>query len=60
MREEERPRERLEHTGGASLEEMHLVKRIGKVKTIEIKSALEIGKRRANFTEKARPHIRTA
>jgi DNA repair protein RadC len=43
----------------ASIEEMQQVKGIGKVKAIEIKSALELGKRLANFTEKTRPKIRT-
>jgi len=101
MPEEERPRERLEHTGAeslrdaellailfrtgtrtmgavalaeellrhfdglrklsrASLEELQQVKGIGKVKAIEIKSALELGKRLANFTDRSRVRIDTA
>ncbi|MFP6583288.1 MAG: DNA repair protein RadC [Candidatus Hydrogenedentota bacterium] len=101
MPEEERPRERLEHTGAeslrdaellailfrtgtrtmgavalaeallrhfgglrqvarASIDELQQVKGIGKVKAIEIKSALELGKRLANFTETTRPRIRSA
>ncbi|MFP6617205.1 MAG: DNA repair protein RadC [Candidatus Hydrogenedentota bacterium] len=101
MSEEERPRERLEHTcaeslrdaeplailfrtstrtkgavalaeellshfdglrklSRASLEDLQQVKAIGKVKAIEIKSALELGKRLANLTEKSRTRIESA
>lgn len=44
----------------ASLEELQQVNGIGKVKAIEIKSALELGKRLAQFTEKDRTRIKTA
>lgn len=53
----------LSHFGGlrplarASLEEIQQVKGIGKVKAIEIKSALELGTRLAHFTENKRPKI---
>lgn len=98
MPQEERPRERLEHTGASSLrdaellailfrtgtkdmgavklaetvlshfgglrplsratlEEIQQVNGIGKVKAIEIKSALELGTRLAHFTENKRPRI---
>ena len=101
MPEEERPRERLEKTGAASLrdaellailfrtgtstmgavklaetvlnhfgglrqlsraslEELQQVKGIGKVKAIEIKSALELGTRLAQFTESKRSRITSA
>lgn len=58
--------ELLRHFGGlrqlsrASLEELQQVKGIGKVKAIEIKSALELGKRLAHFTDNARPKIKCA
>lgn len=44
----------------ASIEEMQQVTGIGKVKAIEIKSALELGKRLAEFSQKNRPKIRSA
>ena len=53
----------LRHFGGlrkvarASLEELQQVDGIGKVKAIEIKAALELGKRLAAFTERDRPKI---
>ena len=56
----------LSHFGGlrslsrASLEELQQVKGIGKVKAIEIKSALELGTRLAHFTDTKRPRITSA
>ncbi len=44
----------------ASLEELQQVKGLGRVKAIEIKAALEFGKRLAAYTERDRPRIRTA
>jgi DNA repair protein RadC len=44
----------------ASLEELQQVKGVGKVKSIEIKAALELGKRLANFTDRGRTRIHTA
>lgn len=41
----------------ASIEEIQQVKGVGEVKAIEIKAALELGKRLAEFTEEARPRI---
>ena len=53
----------LRHFGGlrtvarASLEELQQVDGIGEVKAIEIKAALELGKRLVAFTERDRPKI---
>ena len=53
----------LRHFGGlrtvarASLEELQQVDGIGAVKAIEIKAALELGKRLVTFTERDRPKI---
>jgi len=44
----------------ASLEELQQVKGVGKVKSIEIKAALELGKRLAVFTDKGRTRIHSA
>lgn len=44
----------------ASLEELQMVKGIGAVKAIEIKAALELGKRLARHQAPARPKIRSA
>lgn len=44
----------------ASLEEMQQVKGLGQVKAIEVKAALELGKRLVAFTQKDRPRIRSA
>ena len=44
----------------ASLEELQQVKGVGKVKSIEIKAALELGKRLASFNDKDRTRIHTA
>ena len=95
MPEEERPRERLEHTCAESLRDAELLailfrtstrtkgavalaeellshfdglrklsraslEDLQQVKAIEIKSALELGKRLANFTEKSRTRIESA
>lgn len=44
----------------ASLEEMRQVKGLGKVKSVEIKAALELGKRLALFSDRDRTFFRTA
>lgn len=44
----------------ASVEELQKVDGIGRVKAIEVKAALELGKRLAMFSERGRPRIRTA
>jgi DNA repair protein RadC len=44
----------------ASLEELQQVKGLGQVKAIEIKAALELGKRLAVFTDRTRPKINKA
>ena len=44
----------------ASLEEIEQIKGVGRVKAIEIKAALELGKRLAGHHGKGRPKIRTA
>jgi DNA repair protein RadC len=44
----------------ASVEELQRVAGIGRVKAIEVKAALELGKRLAAFSERGRPRIRAA
>ncbi len=44
----------------ASLAELQEVNGLGEVKAIELKAALELGKRLSLFTERERPRIRTA
>ncbi len=44
----------------ASIEELQQVKGLGKVKSIEIKAALELGKRLATHSENRRPKINSA
>ena len=44
----------------ASIEEMQTVKGVGEVKAIEVKAALELGKRLAVFTETNRPRIQSS
>ncbi|GMW02863.1 MAG: UPF0758 protein [Candidatus Hydrogenedentota bacterium] len=44
----------------ASVDELQKVKGLGRVKAIEIKAALELGRRLAEFTERTRPKITTA
>jgi DNA repair protein RadC len=50
----------LRQVARASLEELQQVKGLGKVKAIEIKAALELGKRLAVFNERNRRRIGTA
>ncbi|HOE67334.1 MAG TPA: DNA repair protein RadC [Candidatus Hydrogenedentes bacterium] len=50
----------LRRLGQASLEELQQVKGLGGVKAIEIKAALELGKRLAVHTENQRPRIKSA
>lgn len=50
----------LRNIARASLEELQQVKGLGKVKAIEIKAALELGKRLAAFNERDRLRISTA
>ncbi len=44
----------------ASIDELQRVDGIGRVKAIEVKAALELGKRLAAFSERGRPRIRCA
>lgn len=56
----------IQHFGGlrglarASIDELQQVKGLGAVKAVEIKAALELGKRLAHFTEPHRARIRSA
>lgn len=56
----------VRHFGGlralarASVTELTHIKGLGRVKAIEIKAALELGKRLARFSDNDRPRIRTA
>ncbi len=44
----------------ATLEELQQIKGLGQVKAIEIKAALEFGKRLASYTDRSKTRIRTA
>lgn len=50
----------LKRLADASVEEMAAVRGVGRVKAIQVKAALEIGKRLSMLTDDARPVIRTA
>ncbi len=50
----------LRKLGQASLDELQQVRGIGRVKAIEIKAALELGRRAVDYARPSRPKIRTS